>query len=149
MHRVIAILAFAAGCAGATRGMRCAPVDPELFADYGGLYDECTVEQRARVASQPRIDYPYQAPNNVSCLFAELRVIVDTTGRPIPETAQVTRANDQRYVEVVLNSLSQLRFSPGRVKGRAVHQYARWEARTTVRMFGSTSRNPTARNASC
>jgi len=146
---LVGTLALLAACASTSQSRRCAPIDPELYLDYGGLYDECTVEQRARVSSQPRIEYPYQAPNNLVCLFAEIRVIVDTTGRPIPETVQVTRANDERYVEIVLNSLSQLRFVPGRVKGRAVHQYARWETRTAVRLPVSTSRNPTARNASC
>lgn len=145
----VAFVLVLAACASGGRTSRCAPIDPELYLDYGGLYDECTVEQRARVASRPRIEYPYRAPSNVVCLFAELKFIVDPMGRPIAETVQVTRANDQRYVDIVLNVLPQLRFTPGKVKGRAVHQYARWEARTAVRPSATTSRNPSTPNASC
>lgn len=122
-----------AGCASASRGQQCPPIDPEAYLDYGGLYDECTVEQRARLSFAPRIDYPYQPPRGVTCVFAELRLIVDTAGRPLPETVEVAQANDGRYVELMMTYLPQVRFSPGRVRGRPVHQIARWESRTAVR----------------
>jgi hypothetical protein len=149
--RRLAIGALFAGaaCASASRSSRCAPIDPELYEDYGGLYDECTVEQRARLTSQPRVDYPYQPPRNVYCLIGELRFVVDTFGRALPQTVEVVRANDERYIEVMVNALPQLRFTPGRVKRRAVNQIARWESHTVVGLPVSTSRNPTARNSSC
>lgn len=135
MLRAAAILAslVVGACASAARASRCAPIDPEAYLDYGGLYDECTVEQRARLSFAPRIDYPYQPPRGVTCVFAELRLIVDTAGRPLPETVQVAQANDERYVELMMSYLPQVRFSPGRVKDRPVHQIARWESRTAVR----------------
>jgi hypothetical protein len=117
-----------------TRGSRCAPIDPELYADFGGLYDECTVEQRARMIGTPVINYPYTAPRNVVCVIGVLRFVVDTTGRPIPKTVEVAGGNDQRYVELMIDHLPQVRFAPGRIKGRAVHQIARWESRKSMRL---------------
>lgn len=145
----VLLLALLAACASAAKGSRCPPVDPESYVDYGGLYDECTVEQRARISFQPRLEYPYQAPRNVNCLVGELRFIVDTLGKPLAETVEVTRANDERYIEIMVGALQQLRFTPGRVKGRAVHQIARWESRTAVLQSSTSPRNPSARNSSC
>ena len=147
MLRAAAVLASLAvgACASAARAPRCAPIDPEAYLDYGGLYDECTVEQRARLSFAPRIEYPYQPPRGVTCVFAELKMIVDTAGRPLPETVQVAQGNDERYVELMMTYLPQVRFSPGRIKGRAVHQIARWESRTAVRQ--SVTRATTAPRA--
>ena len=137
-----------AACASMGRSKRCAPIDPESFLDYGGLYDECTVGQRARLIFAPRIEYPYQPPRGLRCVSAELRVVVDTLGRPLPETVQVAQANDARYVELMVNHLPQVRFSPGRVDGRAVHQIARWESRTAVRQLTARATTP-SRSDSC
>jgi hypothetical protein len=126
---LLASVLLLVACAS-TRGSRCAPIDPELFLEFGGLYDECTVDQRARMTGTPRIDYPGAPPRGVNCLIGVLRFVVDTTGRVLPQTVQVAAANDQRYIEVMVNYLPQLRFAPGKVKGRAVHQIARWESRT-------------------
>ena len=139
----------AAACASATRGSRCAPIDPELYLDYGGLYDECTVDRAARLVFRPTLEVNHRPPQNVVCAFAEFRVIVDTTGKAIPETIQVGRTNDAQYVELVLANLGQFRFAPGRMKdGRAVHQITRFESRTQVRLpvsiQGQTTRTSSA-----
>ena len=144
-----ASVALLVACASATKGRRCTPIDPELYLDYGGLYDECTVDRPARVVFRPTIEINYRPPQNVICSFADLRGIVDTTGRLIAETVQVGRTNDGQYVELVLAKINQFRFSPGRTKdGRAVHQIARFESRTQVRLPvsipGETSRASTA-----
>lgn len=144
---IVCAMALAA-CASAAKGNRCPPIDPELFEEYGGMYDECTVDVRARVLFGPRIDYPYQVPNNITCVFAEIKVVVDTTGKPILQTAYVSRANDQRYVELAMAAMPQLRFAPGKVKGRAVHQISRWETRTAVGSL-TASRTATTRSTSC
>ena len=127
------VLALAA-CASATRGGRCAPIDPDLYADFGGLYDECTVDQRARLIGTPVIDYPYSAPRNIVCAIGVLRFVVDTNGKAIARTVEVAGGNDQRYVELMIDHLPQVRFAPGRIKGRAVHQIARWESRKSLRL---------------
>lgn len=134
-----------------TRGARCVPIDPELFEEFGGLYDECTVEQRARLVGTPIIDYPYAAPRNVSCVIGVLRFVVDTNGKAVPRTVEVAGGNDERYVELMVQHLPQVRFSPGKVKGRAVHQIARWESRKTVRLPVSVDGRPPASrsNSSC
>jgi hypothetical protein len=129
-----AAIAALAACASMAKGNRCAPIDPELSADYGGLYDECTVDQSARIIGTPVIDYPYTAPRNVVCVIGVLRFVVDTTGKPIPRTVEVAAGNDQRYVELMISHLPQLRFAPGRIKGRAVHQLSRWESRKSLRV---------------
>ena len=149
MRAAIVLYLAVVGACATTRGSRCAPIDPELFEEFGGLFDECTVEQRARMTGTPRLEYPYAAPRNVSCLVGVLRFVVDTTGRVLPQTVQVAAANDERYVEAMVNYLPQLRFAPGRVKGRAVHQIARWESRTPVRLTGATARADDSRGASC
>ena len=139
------VLVCAAACASASRGTRCAPIDPELYLDYGGLYDECTVEQRARMTGTPRLEYPYTPPQNVACLVGVLRFIVDTLGRPIPESVEIVGGNDQHYVEVMLNYLPQVRYSPGRVHKRAVHQIVRWESRTPAYQINGGRIDPTIR----
>lgn len=133
-----------AACASAAKGKYCAPIDPELYLDYGGLYNECSVEQRAHLSFAPRIDYPYSAPRNVNCLYGSLRFIIDTLGKPLPQTVEVTAANDERYIELMVNYLPQVRFAPGRVKKRPVHQIVRWESRTPVRQSMTSSRTATA-----
>ena len=151
LKRIVALATIAGlvACASARKGSRCAPIDPELFEDYGGLYDECTVEQRARVTMQPRITYPYQAPNNITCVFAELKMVVDTFGKADPRTVMVTRANDERFVGLMVAALPQVRFAPGKVQGRKVHQIARWEARAPVQSMISTSRRQATSSTSC
>ena len=136
MLKVLAIassLALAA-CASATRGSRCAPIDPEMYLEYGGLYDECTVDRAARVVFRPRIEVNYTPPVNVICAIVELRGIVDTSGKVIPETVEIRLTNDGQYAELVMSKLNQFRFSPGRAKnGRAVHQITRFDSKTQVR----------------
>jgi hypothetical protein len=146
---ILVVLFTAVACASAAKGKRCAPIDPELYLDYGGLYDECSVEQRAHLSFAPRIDYQYSAPPNVYCLYGSLRFIIDTLGKPLPQTVEVTAANDERYIELMVNYLPQVRFTPGRVKKRPVHQIVRWESRTAVRLPVSTSRTATTRTVSC
>ena len=147
---VAIVVASSAACAS-TRGTRCAPIDPELSMDYGGLYDECTVDQRARMIGTPVINYPYNAPRNVVCLVGVLRFVVDTTGKPISKTVEVAAGNDERWVELMISHLPQVRFAPGRIKGRAVHQLARWESRKSMRLPVSVSGRPsaTASDPSC
>ena len=142
-------LAVIAGCASGGRGRHCPPIDPEWSEQFGGLYDECSVEQSARMTGTPRLEYPYVAPRNVMCLVGVLRFVVDTAGRVLPQTVQVAAANDERYVEVMVDYLPRLRFAPGRVKGRPVHQIARWESRTPVRLSGTTGRADQSRGATC
>lgn len=146
--RLLAVGLVLAACASASKSRRCAPIDPELYLDYGGLYDECTAEKRASLTFTPRLDYPYQVQPNVYCLYGSLRFIVDTIGKPIGQTVEVVSGNDQRYVEIMVNYLPQLRFSPAQVKGRAVHQIARWESRMPVRPL-TTSRTATPRTTTC
>ncbi len=134
---VLAVLLTLAACASARKATRCAPIDPELYLDYGGLYDECTVEKRAHLSFAPRIQYPGAAPMNVACVYGTLRFIVDTLGKPIGQSVEVIAGNDQRYVEAMLGSLAQVRFAPGRVKNRPVHQIVRWESRTPVSQLSS------------
>lgn len=131
-----------------TKGSRCVPIDPELSADYGGLYDECTVDQRARLATAPHIQYPGAAPANLRCVYGVLRFIVDTMGKPVAESVEVLAGNDQRYVELMLNGLPQVRFAPGMVRKRPVYQIARWESRTAVSQLMSM-RTTSMRNTSC
>lgn len=141
-----ATVASIAACASA-RGSRCPPIDPEMFEEFGGLYDECTVEQRARMNGTPRLDYPGAPPRGIACLIGVLRFVVDTTGRVLPQTVQVAAANDARYVEVMVSYLPQLRFTPGKVKGRPVHQIARWESRT--RAYNRNTELSSSASTSC
>lgn len=131
-----------------TKGSRCVPIDPELSADYGGLYDECTVDQLARLASAPHIQYPGTVPANLSCLYGVLRFIVDTLGEPVAQSVEVVAGNDRRYVQLMLNGIPQVRFAPGMVKKRPVHQIVRWESRTPVSQLASM-RTTSTRNTSC
>ena len=144
---MICLCVVAAACASAGKGVRCAPIDPELYMDYGGLYDECTVQQRARMSNTPRIEYPYTPPRNLVCLIGTLRFVVDTLGKPIPQSVEVAAANDERYVEAMLNYLPQLRYAPGRVNNRPVHQIVRWESRTPVSALSAGRVDPTVRGS--
>ena len=141
---VLVVLVTVMACASAAKGKNCAPIDPELYLDYGGLFNDCSVEQPAHLSFAPRIDYPYSAPPNVYCLYGSLRFIIDTLGKPLPQTVEVTGANDERYIELMVNYLPQVRFAPGKVKKRPVHQIVRWESRTPIRQSMTSSRTATA-----
>ena len=119
-----------------------------MYLEYGGLYDECTVDRAARVVFRPKIEVNYTPPVNVICAIAELRGVVDTTGKVIPETVEVRLTNDGQYAELVMSQLNQFRFSPGRSKdGRAVHQITRFDSRTQVR-FPVSIQGQTTRQSS-
>jgi hypothetical protein len=149
MRVVVVGMVLIAACASAGTNRRCVPIDPDLYLDYGGLYDECTVERRAHLSFTPRLEYPFAPPLNVYCLYGTLRFIVDTLGNPIGETVQVVAGNDERYVGQMVNYLPQVRYAPGQVKGRPVHQIVTWESRMPVRQTTTTSRTATTRNVSC
>ena len=147
---VVGALVAVAACASAAKGSRCAPIDPELYLHYGGLYDECTVDRPARVLFRPKIDVNYLPPQNVICSFADLKGIVDTTGKLIAETVEVARTNDGQYVELVLAKINQFRFLPGRTKdGRAVHQIARFDSRTQVRFLSTQAEGTRPSTTAC
>ena len=141
---ILGVLTLLPACALARKGNNCAPIDPELSLDYGGLYNECTVDQRARLAFAPRIQYPGAVQTNAQCLYGVLRFIVDTTGKPIVQSVELVATNDLRYSELMLNGLPQVRFSPGKVKKHPVHQVAHWESRTPVSQLMSMRTTSTA-----
>ncbi|MFA6168999.1 MAG: energy transducer TonB, partial [Gemmatimonadaceae bacterium] len=53
-----------------------------------------------------------------------VQFVVDTTGRPIPETMKVMRSSHQLFTNAVQSALPGLRFLPARAGGRNVRQLA-------------------------
>lgn len=96
-----------------------AAVDSAWLAS-GPVYRDCDVERpaAARTTGRPRFTFPRE----LSCVIVELEFVVDSTGRPRPETARVVSTNSAEYAELLLETLPRWRYEPARRAGAPVHQ---------------------------
>jgi hypothetical protein len=69
----------------------------------------------------------YTPATGQTCLRATIDVVVDSTGRPLPETARLVRATDPGFGVAVLSNLGGMRFEPARKDGRPVAQLVRFD----------------------
>jgi TonB-like protein len=129
----LTVLALCLGCAAHT-GSRsaCAPV-PDHFSLAGQtVYRDCGVD---RTAKPPDTVPPlkYTPSGRQSCGHVTVEFVVDTTGKPLRETARVARAADPAFTAAVLNSLDDMRYQPALKDGRPVPQLVRFDRVFAVR----------------
>ncbi len=115
------------GCAARTaQSSACDPVPAEFALVGQTVYRDCNVDRKARQAgSFPRLEYT--PSRSQTCSRVVVDVVVDSTGRPVPETARVVRSTDPGFGLAVLNSLGVMRYEPALKDGRPVPQLVRVE----------------------
>lgn len=88
----------------------------------GGAYFEFQVETPASYAggTGPRYPDAQRTAGQEGEVLAQF--IVDTTGRAEVASFKVLKASDAAFADAVKNALPDMRFTPARVKGRAVRQ---------------------------
>jgi hypothetical protein len=106
----------------------CEPVSAEFTLEGQSVYRYCAVDRRARLSSRP-IPYSYvPLAGRHRCSRASVDVVVDSTGRPIPETARIVRSTDPNFALAILQSLESARFEPAIKDGQPVAQLVRIES---------------------
>lgn len=122
-------LALCSACAAKRAAPRTCDAVPLEFSLAGEtVYRDCAVDRRARPSSRP-IHYGYRPlASGQRCAHAIVDFVVDSTGRPIPETARVVRATDPNFGLLVLQSLESARFEPAIKDGQPVAQLVRIES---------------------
>ncbi|MFN0098536.1 MAG: TonB family protein [Gemmatimonadaceae bacterium] len=102
----------------------CPPVGPS--SDGGApIYLPCQIDHDAKEARSNAVLNWEPAAGEItptSCFRAEVRFIVDANGVPEPGTAALISTNNPGFGTAVLALVPDLRFSPGRLKGRPVRQ---------------------------
>lgn len=102
----------------------CPPL-PEITDESPPVYLACQVDREAREArSSAQLNW-FPTVGEVtptSCFRAEVRFIVDSLGYPEPGTATLVSTNNRGFGEAVLALIPDLRYQPGRLKGRPVRQ---------------------------
>ena len=121
----IAGIALCSACAArSAKPSTCDPLPAEFALAGQMVYRACDVDRHARpVAPLPRLAYT-PAPGQ-RCGWAEIDVVVDSTGRPVQETARIVRATDASFGLAVLGSIANWRYAPAMKDGRPVAQLAR------------------------
>lgn len=154
MRWPLLLLVTATACASASRPARpCDPPAPD-FQSLGEVYAECAVDRQAEVRIRGRPDMLGFRPTGPSaCVFADIDVVIDTTGYPLTRSAKVVRTNDIRYAELAKAALEATTFSPAKKGDRPVMMLMRYTSKvqmmTVVVPAGSAPSRPTARPPVC
>ena len=109
--------------------MRCAPIVSDTLLGGTPVFPACGVSRAARLVSQPI--RPQYTPSS-SCARAQVQVVVDAAGNPVPKTARVMRATDQNLATAMLSALPMLRYEPARKDDVPVAQIVNVEWAVTV-----------------
>src|SRR5262245_42083264 len=129
LRLVVALLAaLVTACASSktTSGRRAAcdlsPSD-QAFVLGRPVFRDCAVDRPARFVSygSTRPDFR-PASMRSECYSADLKFVVDSTGRPETSTAQIERSNDRSYAEAVLATIASWRYDPALLNGVPVRQ---------------------------
>ena len=106
---------------GATSSCGLAPGD-SIFIGPRPVFRDCAVQRVASlVSNESHPNFRPDSPRN-TCFFADLEFVVDSTGRPESGTARVVRANDDKFGQAILATLSEWRFEPALREGKHVRQ---------------------------
>lgn len=145
---------FMAACASRSRAPGvCEPPPPE-FLRAGEVYAECAVDRKVDLRVMGRPDMTGFRPNgSTACVFADIDVVIDTTGLPVTQTTKVARTNDVRYAELARMALASTTFYPAKKGDRPVMQLHRYSSKvqmiTVVGPGGSMPTRPTSRPPVC
>jgi len=88
--------------------------------DGDGIASELTVDERVGIVSERRPRYPEALRMAGVAGVVTVRFVVDTTGRADMQTLRVIDSPNDQLTDAVLAALRGTRFTPGRVRGRAV-----------------------------
>lgn len=134
MRLLVLSFVTVAACASAKRAARpCEPPHPD-FLRVGEVYAACAVDRMADVRMEARPDMSgYRPVGNTACVFADIDIVIDTTGLPLRTTAKVTRTNDPRYADIARTALLNTTFYPAKKGDRPVMQLFRYGSK--VRMM--------------
>ena len=151
MLRALVLLVVVMACASGKRSAReCKPL-PTEYQTYSGLYQDCNVDERARVVSTPRPDFSRLEPLATSaagCYTAEFTMVVDETGVPLDRSIVLVRTNSQSYAQAIRDQVARLRFDPAKKGGAPVRQLYKHEAKMQYAVARSGS-SPTRRPPPC
>jgi TonB family protein len=97
-----------------------ASAPPVTLHISGDVYGEAAVQERPRLVSSPTLAYP--APLLLSRISGRvvLEAVIDTTGRVEDGTVRVLESSDARFNQAAKDYLRVARFTPARIRGRAV-----------------------------
>lgn len=143
-----AIVGACAGSSQSTSSPACglAPSD-SVFLKDGRVYRECAVEQHAVLVNRAPPDFRPMSPPAQACYSAEIEFVVDATGTPEPDEAQVLRTKDPAFAAAAMASLPRWHYQPAYVHGLPVRQIVKEKfgiaAVTSVVRAGETPRPPT------
>jgi hypothetical protein len=121
----IVVITLCSACAARTaQPSTCEPVPAEFALVGQTVYRDCDVDRKARSPrGVPRLHFTPSAGQ--TCFRAIIDVVVDSTGRPVPETARVARSTDPSFAAAAVNSLEGMRYEPALKDGRPVPQLVR------------------------
>ena len=145
---------FVAACASSARAPRVCEPPHSDFLRVGEVFADCAVDRKVEVRVMGRPDMTGFRPSGPNaCVFADIDVVIDTTGLPVARTAKVVRTNDARYAELARAALSTTTFYPAKKGDRPVMQLHRYGSKaqmmTVVVPAGSMPTRPTARPPVC
>ena len=86
----------------------------------GAPLDWRTVDEPPRLLSAGAPDYPPSLKGMGLEGAVRLRFVVDTNGRAMPETIEVISSTHPLFISAAKKTVTESRFEPGRVNGRAV-----------------------------
>lgn len=86
----------------------------------GGIASELTVDERVGVLVERHPRYPEDLRAAGVTGVVTVRFVVDTTGRADLHSLRVVESPNDQLTDAVLTALRGTRFTPGRVRGRAV-----------------------------
>ena len=143
--RSLMLLLMVAGCATGTRTARVCPPLPTEYQAYEGLYQQCNVDQRARVTSTPRPDFSRLEPllnSRAGCYSADFTLVVDENGVPVDRSIKLVRTTSQSYARAIEEMVRGLRFDPAKKDGMPVRQFYEYEAKMQYRSMSGTGSRP-------
>jgi hypothetical protein len=120
---VLSIGAAACASSGSTASQKkSCDLRPEdaKYALGAPLYRDCAVELKAHLQSTTRPDF--QSSARSACYAVDLEFVVDTAGRPEPQTVRVVRTNDQSFAQATASTVPQWKYTPAQVAGHPVRQ---------------------------
>jgi hypothetical protein len=123
----VVAIALCSGCAArAAKPAVCEPVPAEFALVGQTVYRDCDVDRKARpLGMMPRLQHT--PSGGQTCGRVVVDVVVDSTGRFVPETARVARSTDPSFAVAALSSLDAARYEPALKDGRPVPQLVRLE----------------------
>lgn len=119
-------IAACASASGTSRATACAlTATDSVFLKRGAVYRDCGVDQRVQPLDRSaRPDFRPDASLSFrdACYTAEIRFVVDETGKPETEDARAIHSNNPAFAAAAVQALERWRYRPALLNGVAVRQ---------------------------